>query len=212
MDKIDQLLDLIEHPEHYTQQQIEDLLQDPETNSLYRTLCETSASLHGDNDIPDVDNEWQRFTEKHHVAKKQFTFRRNIAAVIITVISLSAVAAGIGISMSTAHRETGGTVEDPSLSHTVPTIIPDTIFPVDSLPQLPESVIFENQSLRVVLPQIVSHYGLKAGFDSAEIAELRMYFKWNTSDSVGYVLETLNTFEQINIEVIGDSIAVTGNR
>lgn len=47
MDKIDHLLDAIEHPENYSDSEIETLLQDPETREVYRILDKTKTSQIG---------------------------------------------------------------------------------------------------------------------------------------------------------------------
>ena len=57
MDKYGIVLDLIEHPDKYTPQQIEILLSDSETRAIYNLLCKTQSSLKSyENDV-DVDDE-----------------------------------------------------------------------------------------------------------------------------------------------------------
>ncbi len=59
MDKIDLLLDAIEHLDRYTPTEIEAMLRDPEVKEVFDLLDKTKASLHTLPD-PDIETEWTR--------------------------------------------------------------------------------------------------------------------------------------------------------
>ena len=209
MDKYDRLLDLIENPERYTDDEISRLLSDPEVADLYQTISATSSVLHHDCCAPDVDTEWERFSRKHRQSRRIFRLRHNVAAAIIAIVAITACATGIGMRLYLS----GPAVTETTAQTGIDALTPDIsgrVMPEDSTAILPETIIFENQRLDVIVRQIAERHGLKAGFRSPATAALRMYLKWETSTPVEKVVETLNTFEQIDIEIIGDSIAVGG--
>ncbi len=64
MDKYDQILDLIEHPENYSPQQIEALMADEELREVYDLMCETGSALYTPQPV-DVEAEWKSFSSRH---------------------------------------------------------------------------------------------------------------------------------------------------
>ena len=62
--KWDMLLDLLEHPEKYSETQKDELLGDEEVNELYQQLVETRQSLDfakskEEMKMPSIDAEWE---------------------------------------------------------------------------------------------------------------------------------------------------------
>ena len=62
MDKYDLVLDIIEHPENYTSEQLAELLGEPEMREIYNLLCKTDSAIEASRDI-DVDVEWEGFAQ-----------------------------------------------------------------------------------------------------------------------------------------------------
>lgn len=64
MDKIDLLLDAIEHPDRYSAQEIDSLLSDPEVREAYELLHKAKTSLTPIAHV-DVHAEWDAFSRAH---------------------------------------------------------------------------------------------------------------------------------------------------
>lgn len=67
--KWDMLLDLLEHPEKYSETQKDELLGDKEVNELYQQLIETRQSLDfamskEKMKMPSIDAEWEKLKEE----------------------------------------------------------------------------------------------------------------------------------------------------
>ena len=67
--KWDMLLDLLEHPEKYSETQKDELLGDEEVNELYQQLIETRQSLDFAKSkekmkMPSIDAEWEKLKEE----------------------------------------------------------------------------------------------------------------------------------------------------
>lgn len=67
--KWDMLLDLLEHPEKYSETQKDELLGDEEVNELYQQLVETRQSLDFAKSkekmkMPSIDAEWEKLKEE----------------------------------------------------------------------------------------------------------------------------------------------------
>ena len=97
------LFDMQEHPEKYTDEQVERLLADEEAQEFLRDLA--MARMAGKKATPkkvDVDKAWKEFSEKHNKAKSisngtntPYHNRMQIAASIIGIIFLSGVALAV---------------------------------------------------------------------------------------------------------------------
>ena len=88
-DKLTRVLHATEHPEEYTDEQLEELLRDEECAAYYRLMCDAStafAEMHSESD-EEVDAEWQRIADRH----KNRLILRKVAAVIIAVIVMSGI-------------------------------------------------------------------------------------------------------------------------
>lgn len=73
MDKLTQVIDMIEHPEHYSESQMKEILQDEESRQTYLTMMEMRMAFDKEATEKelDVDKEWQLFTEQHPVVKSR---------------------------------------------------------------------------------------------------------------------------------------------
>ena len=74
--KWDMLLDLLEHPEKYSETQKDELLGDEEVNELYQQLVETRQSLDFAKSkekmkMPSIDAEWEKLKDEMKLKEKQ---------------------------------------------------------------------------------------------------------------------------------------------
>ena len=213
MDKIDRLLDAIEHPERFDDRELELLLRDPEVKEVFDVLDKTRSSLRAI-PAPDVAKEWETFADAHNssrhtpIATVIRLFTRNVAAsVAIGVVSLTAVAAVVSVSVSN-DRNVGAPAEaevevaaDHSVAH------PDTVAEI-ALSQNPEIIIFDNIPLERVISRVAEHYGCEVIFRTESAKSLRLYFRWNQELSLEDVAESLNNFDQICLTVNGKTITI----
>ena len=103
MDKYDLVLDIVEHPEKYTSEQLAEIMSDPDTKEVYNMLCKVDSAIEAEKDI-NVDAEWENFSEKHTAhSPTQILFgsasrAASIAGIICT--SIVAVLAGIAFTVT----------------------------------------------------------------------------------------------------------------
>ena len=74
--KWDMLLDLLEHPEKYSETQKDELLGNEEVNELYQQLVETRQSLDfakskEEMKMPSIDAEWEKLKDEMKLKEKQ---------------------------------------------------------------------------------------------------------------------------------------------
>lgn len=209
MDNIDRLLDAAEHPERYTDAELDSILQDPDAREAYDLMSKTRGALFNPAE-PDIDAEWQRFAATRIVSPRCSRFltfvSRHAAALIIGAASLTMVAAGIGIGVSPDRDDTVAVTEataNDSGSRESATATDDTI-PANE----PQTVIFKENSLSTILESIASYYGATLVSNKPEAKDLRLYFIWDQSKPLDETIDMLNNFEQIDITLKDNTIIV----
>ena len=70
-EKIQLLLDMQEHPEQFSEQALQTMLDDPEVRELMEATAQLKQAMMSDeNNANDVDTEWQRFAQTHLTEQK----------------------------------------------------------------------------------------------------------------------------------------------
>ena len=208
------LFDMQEHPEKYTDEQVERLLADEEAQEFLRDLA--MARMAGRKATPkkvDVDKAWKEFSEKHNKAKSinngtntPYRNRMQIAASIIGIIFLSGVALAavqngwlkFAVSDKVADNKTTteqNVKQKPSAYDSLKAV---TAEPKDSLDMKP--VVFDNTELATILTQMADFYHVKVKYDNADTQHVRLFFNWNNTKTLEQNLEILNAFDRIQIE------------
>ncbi len=67
MNKTEQLIDAIDHPENYSDEELQALLSDPKVKEAYVTMCSMKAAL-SEQPESDLDLEWQAFAKREHLS------------------------------------------------------------------------------------------------------------------------------------------------
>ena len=216
------LFDMQEHPEKYTDEQVERLLADEEVKEFFHELA--MARMAGRKATPkkvDVDKTWKEFSEKHNKAKSisngantSYHNRMQIAASIIGIIFLSGVALAavqngwlkFAASDKVADNKAVAEQTDKSGLSADDSLKAVTAEPKDSLDMKP--VVFDNAELGTILTQMTDFYHVKVRYDNADTQHVRLFFNWNKTKSLEQNLEILNAFDRIQIEYIDGTLMV----
>ena len=211
------LFDMQEHPEKYTDEQMEHLLADEEVKEFLRDLA--MARMAGKKATPkkvDVDKAWKEFAETHNKdlltdkkeANSTYRNRMKIAASIVGIIFLSGVALAAvqngWLNFSTSDK----VVDNKAMAEQIVptnTLANDslkamTVEPTDSLDMKP--VVFDNAELGTILMQMADFYQVKVEYMNANTQHVRLFFNWNKTKTLEQNLELLNAFDRIQIEYV----------
>ena len=211
------LFDMQEHPEKYTDEQMEHLLADEEVKEFLRDLA--MARMAGKKATPkkvDVDKAWKEFAETHNKdlltdkkeANSTYRNRMKIAASIVGIIFLSGVALAAvqngWFKFSTSDKvveekaATEQTANSKQLAND--SLKAMTVEPTDSLDMKP--VVFDDTELGTVLMQMADFYHVKVEYMNANTQHVRLFFNWNKTKTLEQNLELLNAFDRIQIEYV----------
>ncbi len=211
MDKYDLVFDVIEHPENYTSEQLAELLREPETREIYNLLCKTDSVIKACKE-PDINSEWENFSDKYAVRPRSiFSWLGSRAASIAAIVgtSIVAVAAGIAVTVSVIAHNPQPIAEEVTASSSAMSLPADTLTAGnDTVSVSRNSVMFENEPLEKIMKEVAEAYGVEVKFNNKEAASLHLYYRLDTSLPLNEVVEQLNTFEQINISQNGNILNI----
>lgn len=216
-DNIDRLLNALEHPENYSDVEVEQLLTDPEAREVYDMLHKAADASAPVPEI-NIDDEWRRFEAKHPKRSPlifrwlSFVASRNAAAVVIALVgTLAVVAATIGVThYFNANNEMAKTEQTAPQKQTA--IADSNVAPTDTIPAettpLPETIVFKGENLEKILADMSGYYGVTVKFNQDAAKSLQLFFEWDQSLPLKEVVEQLNNFEQINITLTDKVLTV----
>ena len=215
MDKFEKILDIIDHQEKYSDEEIREILQDEECRKLYQTMVEVDSALESPSPIINIDEEWEKFSQEHQLqeeATHPITSWRKLAASIAGFVLISGIAfAAIHTYIKRSQEPTQVTAD--THQETMKSDSVKLVAAKDSLPQpKPEKPAihktFENVAFEKMLSEIASYYDLQVKFENNEDKTLRLYYEWNSHSSIENIVKELNQFENVNIELQQNELIV----
>lgn len=215
MDKFEKILDIIDHQEKYSDEEIHEILQDEECRKLYQTMMEVDSALESPSPIINIDEEWEKFSQEHQLQEEvthPITSWRKLAASIAVFVLISGIAfAAIHTYIKRSQEPTQVTAD------THPEVINSDsakqVAAKDSLthpkPEKPAiHKTFENVAFEQMISEIASYYDLQVKFENNEDKTLRLYYEWNSHSSIENIVKELNQFENVNIELQQNELIV----
>lgn len=216
-DNIDRLLDALEHPEYYSDAEVEQMLTDPEAREVYDMLHKTADASAPVPEI-NIDEEWRRFEAKQPKRRPvilrwlSFMASRNAAAVVIALVgTLAVVAATIGVThYFNANKEMAQTEQTEPQKQTAKAdskVAPTDTITAETTP-LPETIVFKGENLERILADMSGYYAVTVKFNQDAAKSLQLYFEWDQSLPLNEVVKQLNNFEQIDITLTDKALTV----
>lgn len=231
--KWDMLLDLLEHPEKYSETQKDELLGDEEVNELYQQLIETRQSLDfgklkEEMKMPSIDAEWEKLKEEmkqkeemsQNAETQQTTKLFPLWSPMRKVAAVAAVLVVSGITFAAIHLVTRS--HQPSDKHNTELVASqkDSIQQVTapqksnieekadsaSLAQLP--LVYENAELQNILTPIAEHFHLQVTYQNESARHIRLFLQLEKNMSLDDIIELMNHFKKVNIRHEGQTLIV----
>ena len=231
--KWDILLNLLEHPEKYSETQKNELLGDGEVNELYQQLIETRQSLDFAKSkekmkMPSIDAEWEKLKEEkqqkeemNQNAETQQTAKLfSLWSPMRKVAAVAAVLVVSGITFAAIHLVTRSHQTSDKHNTELVASRKDSIQQVSapqksnieektdsaSLAQLP--LVYENAELQNILTPIAEHFHLQVTYQNESARHIRLFLQLEKNMSLDDIIELMNHFEKVNIRHEGQTLIV----
>ena len=231
--KWDMLLDLLEHPEKYSETLKDELLGDEEVNELYQQLIEIRQSLDfakskEEMKLPSIDAEWEKLKEEKQQkeemsqdAETQQTAKSfPLWSPMRKVAAVAAVLVVSGITFAAIHLVTRSHQPSDKNNTELVSSRKDSIQQVSaplksnieektdsaSLAQLP--LVYENAELQNILTPIAGHFHLRVTYQNESARHIRLFLQLEKNMSLDDIIELMNHFEKVNIRHEGQTLIV----
>ena len=175
MKDIEQLLKMTERPQDYSDEELQQLMSDPDMRAYYELMVKAEEG----------------FTLRN---TKRDKARRlwKIAAMFVGILLLSGLTfAAVSILRS---QEAGVGSQDAVVSANTQHPSPNT-----PLPESDTIRTFENAELQQILGELADHYHLEVDYRNEQARHVRLYTNWNTAAPLSQMVERLNNFEKVSI-------------
>jgi len=216
-------LNMLDHPEEYTKEQIEALLADEEISSFAHNLAMTKRAMnrHEYEDI-DVNAEWESFAIEHSIPQRR-NWKR-VAASVISVILLSglAFAATVQLGILPFFNSKEEVEIHPKTPHITATdsikkaqaerkAVSDSLNRVllhktDSIP--PQPIVFEDTSLKTIVDAMAAYYHVDVKVLNPISTHIRLYFNWDRQYSLQQNIELLNAFDRVKVSYSDNTLTI----
>ena len=236
--KWDLLLDLLEHPEKYSETQKDELLGDEEVNELYQQLVETRQSLDFAKSkekmkMPSIDAEWEKLKDEMKLKEKQQKEEMSqnaktqqtaklfpLWSPMRKVAAVAAVLVVSGITFAAIHLVTRSHQASEKNNTELVASQKDSIQQVsapqksnieektDSASLAQLPLVYENAELQNILTPIAGHFHLQVTYQNESARHIRLFLQLEKNMSLDDIIELLNHFEKVNIRHEGQTLIV----
>ena len=193
MKDIEELLKMTERPQDYSDEEIRQMMNDPDMRAYYELMVSAEAGFALKRD------------ETSEVAKRPMRYAMNTrfmkaAAVIIGILLVSGISLaayhftfGAGSSAVESHESLTQEVQV-SNAHQQEITASDAVR------------TFENAELQQILQELSDYYHVGVEFRNEQSRHIRIYTKWDTTAPLHLIIDRLNGFEKVSIRLIDNHI------
>ena len=199
-EKIKMLFDMQEHPEQFSDEALEQMLNDAEAQELMEATAQLKRAIINDEftiSERDVEDEWKEFVSKHFAKRKPQYNWLKMAAMFIGILFVT------GLAFASIHmiRHNPGIQESQPKKQSVSqqAILANTN-QGDTAVQA-ETVVFNNVSLDSIAKGVAAWHHMDVDLQNEQACQLRFHFVWKPNDSLQEVVEKLNMFEHVDMAI-----------
>ena len=215
-ENIRQLLEMLDHPEAYTEREIHDIINlDDDARETYRLMVEAKRSSRNRQDETpvDVDDAWQRFHQRLQSKQRGRGWMKMVASFIGVLIVSGIAFAAIHIVRHYVGQDIPTPPQETQMVEPHQQIIPDDTVKVETTDTIVpkatmEPVVFDNVPLEEMLTEIAAHYDAKVSFVNDKARQFRFRFVWNPQQGIDQVVGDLNQFESLTVTLKDNQISV----
>ena len=226
--RIERLMELQEHPEQVSDEQLQQALDDTPMRELVEQMAFAKRAFKNEElqeQECNIEEAWSMFASKHF-DEKNYTkqhhhsignrvksishfslFNQPKAASFIGLLVVSGIAfAAIHfIQLNSDPKPQTVKTEQPVANDHTSVLAKDsaqtdtTTTPTQDV--VMEPIVFDNVRLGEMLPQIASFYHTEVMFQNESARELRFHFVWKQEDGLKHAIEKLNRFESLTVRL-----------
>ncbi|MCD8203439.1 MAG: DUF4974 domain-containing protein [Prevotella sp.] len=217
--KLETLLDLVKHPEKYSEEQISEMLSDKESREYYDILVEARQAMAAGKDdnevaVPDVGEEWNRFAEmqgmrihSHWQGWHGWSIRKNVAVACIGILLIS------GLSFATVrvvnNNRKADAVEETTVDDKEAVEAEETVVEKEKTDTVSaKPIVYDNVELQTIMEDVSAKYGVSVVYNSDKAKHIRLYLNLDSDMTIDDVVEMLGHFENFRVSRLDETITI----
>ncbi|MCD8298049.1 MAG: DUF4974 domain-containing protein [Prevotella sp.] len=216
--KLETLLEMVEHPEKYSEEQISELLSDEECRGYYDILVEVRQAMvaekNGKVAVPDVDEEWDSFAERQGIKKHSrwqgwhgWGIGKKVAVACVEVLLVSGLSFAT-VRVVSSYRK-AGVQEQKSVDEKETVKAEETVVENEKTDTVGvKPIVYDNVELHTIMEDICAKYGVSMVYNSDKARHIRLYLNLDSEMTIDDVVEMLEHFENIRVSREGDTITI----
>ena len=195
MKEIEELLKMTEHPQDYSDEEIREMMNDPDMRAYYELMVSAEAGFSLRKEGHGNHRERSRDSKDH----ESIPMILRIAAIFIGVLLLS------GISFA-AYRLMVSGGESQAQKVEMSDSPQQAASPQQAITEPNAVRTFENTELQQILQELSDYYHVGVEFRNEQSRHIRLYTKWDTTAPLHQMIERLNGFEKVSIRLTDNQI------
>ena len=210
MNKTDLLLQMMEQPQRYTADEWQEILADDECRELYTLMSKTQSAIdaaHAEDEVTDdtIDTEWQRLISEKQEVKSEKSSLLKFAAMFMGILMLSGIAyAAIHI----VNQNNAPKAQDEVITSSQSLTTSSQLVEPDSIAML-QPKLYDNVPLGDIFEELSDYYQVKVVYQNEDAPRLRLFYQWKPEYTLEKVVEMLNNFDWIQIQIEKDTLFIT---
>lgn len=193
MKDIEKLLKMTERPQDYSDEELRQMMNDPEMRAYYELMVDAEAGF---------------AIKKNDTSKVAKHPTRDILS--LRFIKAAAIFAGIlllsGISFAAYHFTIGAGSSAEQGIESSPREVRVSNAHQQEVTESNTIRTFENAELQQILQELSDFYHVGVKFHNEQSRHIRLYTKWDTTAPLNQIIERLNGFEKVSICLIDNQI------
>ncbi len=202
MDKLEILLDMTEHPDRYTEEQMQELLADEDVRKHYQMMVwlresqdPSRSSLKEREKRPSPTSPLKG--EAFSLPLRVVRMGRYAAAFVGAVVMAGLLFAAMRPFFNIHNEERTDTLAQVTKS-----------LPLGEGQGDGSALRFDNAPLDSILTVVAQHYGKVVLFRNEEVRTMRLIMTWQPTDSLSSLIGRLNLFEGLQLTLQADTLIV----
>ena len=125
----------------------------------------------------------------------------------VSVLMLSGIAyAAIHVIATSWNKQQS--VKTEIATNTRPSAVTPQQVETDSA-QVPQPKLYDNIPLEQILTELSAYYHIKVEYSSDSVRQLRLFYQWRPEYAIDKVVEMLNNFETLQLQIENDTLIVS---
>lgn len=201
-EKLLKLLEMQEHPERFTDDELQAMLDDEDIREDIKTMRSVrNAFLQ-----QELTAKRMRLTQRQPRRFPHFSLLKMATMFVGCVLLIGIAFAAVRLVTNRKPTPTHVTQAPKPIEHNAEKAT--TAEATDTIARQDSSITFDNEELTTVLTTMAQYYKVKVNFENEASKHIKLFLVWDKKMTVAEIVEMLNQYDRINIAYAANTLTV----